>query len=119
MANYKIGKFVLSRNTHNSKNHLSGTHRLDTIRSFFHHAVETFLIPKQTKNSSQEILEDNNGLPKAKETYWCSEYLKCHAIIEKDHIFCALYTSSVTTHTMRIITKKTLKLFLSDKQVCW
>ncbi|XP_001604141.1 protein fuzzy homolog [Nasonia vitripennis] len=120
LVNYKIGKFVLSGNAQHSKNHVSGTHRLDTIRTFYHHAVETFLLPVDDNSEKEE--EPNKSAHQfkgAKETYWCSEYHKCHALKETDHIFCVLYTSTVPTHTMRLITQKTLKILLADKQVCW
>ena len=119
--NYKIGKFVLSRNAQHSKNHVSGTHRLDTIKTFYHHAVETFLLPTDfsveiDEEATNKSTEHFKG---AKETYWCSEYHKCHALKEGDHIFCILFTSAVPTHTMRLITQKTLKILLADKQICW
>lgn len=56
---------------------------------------------------------------RAKETYWCSEYYKCHALKEKDNILCILYTYSVPIYTIRMITRKTMKMFMSDKQMCW
>ncbi|XP_058790878.1 protein fuzzy homolog isoform X2 [Phymastichus coffea] len=116
LVNFKIGKFVLSRNAQQSKNLISGTHRLDTLRTFYHYAVETFLT-SDTAVKEEEIFETKTI--NAKETYWCSEYHKCHAFKENDHIFCVLYTSTVPTHTMRLITLKTLKILLHDKQVCW
>lgn len=120
LVNYKIGKFVLSRNAQHSKSHISGTHRLDTIRTFYHHAVETFPLPTDSNTDEDESAnKTTEQLKGAKETYWCSEYHKCHALKDADHVFCVLYTSTVPTHTMRLITQKTLKILLADKQVCW
>ena len=87
------------------------------LKTFYHHAAETFLLPStciEEKKSSE-----SHTFRGAKETYWCSEYHKCHALKETPHIFCVLYTSTVPTHTMRLITQKTLKILLTDKQSCW
>lgn len=53
------------------------------------------------------------------ETYWCSEYHKCHAFKSNDNILCILYSSSVPTHAMRLITQRTLKQLIAEKQLCW
>lgn len=122
MANYVLGKFVLSRNSQNSKNRVSGAHRLDVLRTFYYQAVETFLLSDGTtddevsESSKPKLGHEFKGV---RETYWCSEYHKCHAVKEGDHVFCVLYTSIVPTHTMRLITQKTLKMLLADKQVLW
>lgn len=124
---------MLSRNSQNSKNRVSGTHRLDILRTFYYQAVDTFLLSSKSGESIAEDYrsEESSGDKKsrkesttryfegAKETYWCSEYHKCHALREGDQIFCVLYTSIVPTHTMRLITQKTLKTLLADKQVFW
>ncbi|KAJ8672488.1 hypothetical protein QAD02_003747 [Eretmocerus hayati] len=118
LVNFRMGKFVLSRNVHHTKSHATGTHRLDTLKTFYHHAVETLLatnLDKDYKNANQSTGEFQGAV----ETYWCLEYHKCHALKQIDHIFCVLYTSVVPTHTMRLITQKTLKFLLSDRQVCW
>ncbi|XP_012265355.2 protein fuzzy homolog [Athalia rosae] len=126
LVNHVVGKFILSRNSQNCKNRVSGTHRLDILRTFYYQAVETFLLAASF--SEQGAMENDHlsqpsttrGQDKfegAKETYWCSEYHKCHALKEGDHVFCVLYTSIVPTHTMRLITQKTMKTLLADKQV--
>lgn len=117
LVNFKVGKFVLSRNTQQSKSLVSGTHHLDTLRTFYHYAVETFLLNAENVTKDEEISETK--AISAKETYWCSEYHKCHALKDNEHILCVLYTSTVPTHTMRLITSKTSKILVSDKQVCW
>lgn len=113
LVNCKIGKFVLSQNIQHPKNHASSSHRLEILRSFYHFAVEAFLIQSDLKKHDKEVFS------KAKETYWCSEYHKCHAVREGDQILCCLYTASVPTHTIRLISQKTLKSLLVDRQVCW
>ncbi|XP_033214814.1 protein fuzzy homolog [Belonocnema kinseyi] len=118
LANYKVGKFVLNRNSQQAKNRATGTQRLDLLRTFYHHAVEIFLIPEHSEES-EEAKKDSNYFEGAKETYWCSEYHKCHALKEGDYIFCVMYMSNIPTHTMRLITQKSLKLLLAEKQYCW
>ncbi|KAL7296513.1 hypothetical protein TKK_0009948 [Trichogramma kaykai] len=117
LVNYKIGKYVLSRNTQHLKNFISSTHKLDTLKTFYNHTIEIFLVSTSEENKND--LNCNKASAGMRETYWCSEYHKCHALKEADHIFCVLYSSTVPSHTMRLLTKKTLKMLLSDKQVCW
>ncbi|XP_012281103.1 protein fuzzy homolog isoform X2 [Orussus abietinus] len=130
LANYKVEKFVLSRNSQHSKNRITGAHRLDTLRTFYYQAVETFMLLDDTQEANKERSTNCSMNPTsrhnseglfhgAKETYWCSEYHKCHALKDDSHIFCVLYTSTIPTHTMRLITQKTLKTLLADKLVCW
>ncbi|XP_044732200.1 protein fuzzy homolog [Chrysoperla carnea] len=109
-------KFMLSRNAQqvSKKRSLSGMHRLDTLRTFYYESVKTFLMPT---NDADPEEEDANS--EAHETYWCSEYHKCHALKVANNILCLLYTSAVQTHTMRLMSQKTLKDLISDKQLCW
>lgn len=37
------------------------------------------------------------------ETYWCSEYHKCHAQRSGNYLCCALYAPTVPNHTMRYV----------------
>lgn len=116
LANYKVQKFILSKNTQYAKNRISGSHRLDILRTFYHQAVETFILSSE---SCDEISDNNWQFVGAKETYLCSEYHKCYAVKQGDHILCILYASVVPTHTMRLICQKVLKTLLVDKQGCW
>lgn len=104
----------------------SSSHRLDILRTFFYQAVMNTLIPNTQTWQENNIYEDqrsdklalddqNNGT----ETYWCSEYHKCHAVKVGNNILCVLYNSAVPTYAMRLISKNTLSLLISDKQVCW
>lgn len=101
----------------------SGSHRLDILRSFYYQAVLNYLVAKDdkilaedTEQTSENVdLKENVG----KETYWCSEYHKCHAVRVNENILCVLYNSSIPTHAVRLVTQKTLKMLISDKQVCW
>lgn len=112
LANYKVQKFVLGKNTQYTKNRVSGSHRLDILRTFYHQAVETFILSPESKS---ETMSDSWKFIGAKEIYLCSEYHKCHAVKYGDHILCILYASIVPTHTMRLICQKILKMLLVDK----
>ncbi|XP_014613419.1 PREDICTED: protein fuzzy homolog isoform X2 [Polistes canadensis] len=120
LANCKVDKFVLSRNAQSTKNRVTGTHRLDILRTFYHQAIEIFMLSSECEEGNIEMnLESKWKFVGAKETYLCSEYHKCHALKYEDHILCVLYASVVPTHTMRLITEKILKVLLIDKQICW
>lgn len=120
LANCKLEKFVLGRNAQCTKNRVTGTHRLDILRTFYHQAVETFILSSNKLDQKCMNTTGNEWMfVGAKETYLCSEYHKCHALKDGDHILCMLYTSIVPTHTMRLITERTLKILLFDKRICW
>lgn len=93
----------------------NSSHRLDILKTFYYQAVLKFLVQESEDGQSKITDKDMNG----KETFWCSEYHKCHAAKENDNILCILYKSSVPTYTMRFLTFNTMKMLVSDKQVCW
>ncbi|XP_072746694.1 protein fuzzy homolog isoform X2 [Anoplolepis gracilipes] len=102
------------------KNRVTGSHRLDILRTFYHQAVEMFGLSVEHKESNDETVITNAWqFTGAKETYLCSEYHKCHAVKHNDYILCVLYTSVVPTHTMRLISQKILKMMFNDKQTHW
>ncbi|KAL0114040.1 hypothetical protein PUN28_011394 [Cardiocondyla obscurior] len=120
LANYKIEKFVLGRNSQCAKNRATGSHILDILRTFYHQAVETFDLTTEHEESNDEnTAADTWKFIGAKETYLCSEYHKCHAVKHGDNILCVLYTSVVPTHTMRLISQKIVKMIFNDKQTYW
>lgn len=79
----------------NGKRATAGAHRLDILRTFYHQAVET--INKFLQNSSNE----NDKVIKSLESYWCSDYHKCHAYAFEDNLICILYIAAIPTHNMR------------------
>ncbi|CAH1174065.1 unnamed protein product [Phaedon cochleariae] len=103
-----------------SKKTTSSSHRLDILRTFFYRAVINELIPSENAEANAA---ENNHEEKSEhvgiETYWCSEYHKCHALRVDDNVLCVLYNSSVPTHALKLITQRTIKQLISDKQVCW
>ncbi|GAB0090041.1 FUZZY [Sergentomyia squamirostris] len=109
LINRAMGKYVISRNIQQSstgKRNISGTHRLDILRTFFHQAVDM-------------IEEYLGNLATHTESYWCSDYHKCHALIQEENLICVLYVAAIPTHTMRLITHKTLSAILTTKDTCW
>lgn len=115
---------MISQNSQTSNKKASSSHRLDILRTFYYQAVLNYLMrvnygeePKEKKSMSQKEGPTENTV--CKETYWCSEYHKCHAAKVNDNILCVLYNSSVPTHAMRFITLRTIKLLTIDKQICW
>ncbi|CAL7934782.1 unnamed protein product [Xylocopa violacea] len=116
LANYKVQKFILGKNTQYAKNRISGSHRLDILRTFYYQAVETFILSSESECNASN---DSWKFVGAKETYLCSEYHKCYALKHGNHIICILCASAVPTHTMRLICQKILKALLVDKQGCW
>ncbi|GJQ65047.1 fy [Trypoxylus dichotomus] len=131
LINTKSGKYMISRSPQQlfGKRTTSGSHRLDILRSFYYQAVLNYLVAKDDKlvinafdstKMHDNIFSTLNGCSNVgKETYWCSEYHKCHAIRINDNILCVLYNSSIPTHAVRLVTQKTLKMLISDKLVCW
>ncbi|XP_037904192.1 protein fuzzy [Hermetia illucens] len=119
--NYK--KYVISRNLQQNssgKRSMSGSHRLDILRTFYNHAVdiiEEFIADASNGSSGNS---DKSAKTNVLESYWCSEYHKCHALSdENDNLICVLYVASVPTYTMRLITQKTLAMIVQEKTVCW
>lgn len=73
----------------------AGAHRLDILRTFFHQAVDTinkFL--EYSSNTKEKLIE-------SLESYWCSDYHKCHAYTFGDNLICILYVAAIPTHNMR------------------
>ncbi|CAG9865513.1 unnamed protein product [Phyllotreta striolata] len=109
LINITAKKYVMSKSLQQSakKSNAGNSHRIDILRTFFYRAVVAHLVDDSD--------DENVGL----ETYWCSEYHKCHAVRTNDNVLCVLYNSTVPTHALNGITEKTLRALVSDKQVCW
>lgn len=115
----------------------NGFHRLDILRTFYYQAVMGALVPDNWENvsTSSNKREQSRKTDKKEErnvkktnktectvnteTYWCSEYHKCHAMLVEDNVLCVLYNSTIPTYSMRFITPKVLKTLVTDKQLCW
>lgn len=120
ILNTSGGKYVASKNPHQqaSKKNGNSSHRLEILRTFFYRSVMSTLIPTE-----YELVESPADQPDPEletlETYWCSEYHKCHAMKFGDNVLCVLYNSLVPTHAMSLLTEKLFKQLTVDKQVCW
>lgn len=91
----------------------SSSHRLDILRTFYYEAVLTHLISEGDDEGSKK------NFCMGTETYWCSEYHKCHALKVDQNIMCVLYNATVPTPAIKLITQRTLKTLIQDKQICW
>ncbi|XP_047113073.1 protein fuzzy [Schistocerca piceifrons] len=91
LVDLEMGKFMLNRTP--------GMKRMDMLRTFYQHTV-------------------SSSVSHALESYWCSEYHKCHSLRSGNNLLCVMYSATVPNVTMRILSKKILKMILSDKQLC-
>ncbi|XP_065159346.1 protein fuzzy homolog isoform X2 [Atheta coriaria] len=117
MINVKFGKFMMSKLVPQASKKSASSHRLDILRTFYYQTISDHFLA----NANTESVKDNQlTQTEATETYWCSEYHKCHALKSNDIILCVLYNSNVLIPMMRSLTQNTLKVFLgSDKQTCF
>ncbi|KAJ8926420.1 hypothetical protein NQ314_021208 [Rhamnusium bicolor] len=106
LVNTASGKYMISKHPqqNSSKKSTSSSHRLDILRSFFYRAVMNYLIPTtygKIKPDNFNPLGENSTLKDklssddfnvGTETYWCSEYHKCHAarVNETSCVFCTV-----------------------------
>lgn len=97
-------KYVMSRNLQAAVGNkrvinAGGHHRLDILRTFFHQAVDVIDKFLNLRPNGPKMVEVNSA--KALESYWCSEYHKCHSYALNDNLICVLYVAAIPTHTMR------------------
>lgn len=98
LLNITDGKFVMSRILPKKEPcSLSGTHRLNVLRTFYKQSACVFLMSDNRDNAQVRV--NKLGL----ETYWCSEYHKCHALRQGSNLICILYGATVPSHTMRYV----------------
>ncbi|OWR52771.1 fuzzy protein [Danaus plexippus plexippus] len=109
---------VFSRHLHGSNQKsrsMSNAHRIDILRTFFVTSVKD-LVPEFRSNESEETDVCQSILS---ETFWCSEYHKCHMQRSGNILCCGLYSPTVPTHTMRLMTSNLLQDLLSNKEIYW
>ncbi|XP_014363492.2 protein fuzzy homolog isoform X2 [Papilio machaon] len=96
---------------------MSGSHRMDILRTFYVTSARD-LAPEL---NFREILDKDSdeSLGKITETYWSSEYHKCHAQRSTNLLCCVLYAPTIPTHTMRLLTSQMLQEFLTNKDIHW
>lgn len=105
LINKTHAKYIMSRNLQPAIGNkrvinTSGHHRLDILRTFFHQAVDVIDQFIALEPNANLLLATSNGT-KSVESYWCSEYHKCHAYSLDDNLICILYVAAIPTHTMR------------------
>ncbi|XP_013176363.1 PREDICTED: protein fuzzy homolog isoform X1 [Papilio xuthus] len=96
---------------------MSGSHRIDILRTFYVTSARD-LAPEL---NFREILDKDSdeSVGKITETYWSSEYHKCHAQRSANLLCCVLYAPTIPTHTMRLLTSQMLQEFLTNKDIHW
>ncbi|GFG29756.1 hypothetical protein Cfor_03331 [Coptotermes formosanus] len=104
LVDRQAGKFLLSQNQRTDagkkeSRSLSGAHRVDILRTFYHQVAATFM-NQSSDNSEGAAAYEQPSTSAALETYWCSEYHKCHALRHGATLLCVLYASAVPVHTM-------------------
>lgn len=104
LVNKTHKKYVMSRNLQPAIGNkriinAGGHHRLDILRTFFHQAVDTIDKFLTLRPNGPKMVEVNSA--KALESYWCSEYHKCHSYAQNENLICVLFVAAIPTHTMR------------------
>ncbi|XP_026733165.1 protein fuzzy homolog isoform X1 [Trichoplusia ni] len=115
IVNINKRRCVFSRHLHPSNQKgrgMSGAHRMDILRTFYITTARELAPELKHKGPS-------NGIENMTETYWCSEYHKCHAQRLGNILCCGLYASSVQLHTIRLITNQILQDLNTNKDVYW
>uniref|UniRef100_A0A336M2I2 CSON010831 protein n=1 Tax=Culicoides sonorensis TaxID=179676 RepID=A0A336M2I2_CULSO len=117
LINEKTHRYMISKNVQATGKRSSGSgHRLDILRTFFHQAIcpVRHALAIDINSIGSDTVENEDTF-KNLEQFWCSEYHKCHALIETDNILCVLYSAAISTTLMQSVTKKLLdQLLLSD-----
>ncbi|CAH0714538.1 unnamed protein product, partial [Brenthis ino] len=116
VININKRRCVFSRHVHgsNQKNRgMSGVHRIDILRTFYVTTAKE-LVPELNVNEDKECIEGVMN-----ETYWCSEYHKCHAQRSGNLLCCALYAPAVPNHTMRLLTSQILQDLSTNREIYW
>ncbi|XP_072939289.1 protein fuzzy homolog [Epargyreus clarus] len=121
VINISKRRCVFSRHLHisNQKSRgMSGAHRMDILRTFYVTTAKD-LIPQAISKDEEKNNSTVDALPGMVETYWCSEYHKCHAQRSGNLFCCALYAPTVPTHTTRLITGQILQELAANKDIHW
>ncbi|CAH2076755.1 unnamed protein product, partial [Iphiclides podalirius] len=121
LVNINRRRCVFSRHlqlTNQKGRGMSGAHRMDILRTFYVTSARD-LAPELKYRELPDKEQDNEPIGKMCETYWCSEYHKCHALRSGNLVCCVLYAPTIPTHTMRLLTGQMTQEFLSNKDINW
>nr|XP_034826745.1 protein fuzzy homolog [Maniola hyperantus] len=117
VINVSKRRCVFSRHLHATQKSrgMSGVHRIDILRTFYITTAKD--LAPELKITEGEEKDSMDGA--VSETYWCSEYHKCHAQRAGTLLCCALYAPTVSTHTMRLLTSQILQDLSTNKEIYW
>ncbi|XP_063619397.1 protein fuzzy homolog [Cydia splendana] len=119
LVNTNNQRCVFSRHLHatNQKTRgMPGAHKVDILRTFYVTAARELAREDKSRSGEKDELEELDGMC---EVTWVSEYHKCHARRSGNLLCCALYSSSVPSHTMRLITNQMLQDISTNKEIHW
>ncbi|XP_026752072.2 protein fuzzy homolog [Galleria mellonella] len=125
LININKRRCVFSRHLHtlNQKSRsISGAHRMDILRTFYvttarDLAPELKVKVHKSEEAGGSTVQDQEDC--ICETYWTSEYHKCHGQRSGNMLCCVLYASTVHIHTMRMITNQILQELNTNKEIYW
>ncbi|XP_059046579.1 protein fuzzy homolog isoform X2 [Achroia grisella] len=123
LININKRRCVFSRHLHASvqkTRSMSGAHRMDILRTFYVTTARDLAPELKVKDHNNEGHSAVSDLGDCIcETYWSSEYHKCHGQRSGNILCCVLYASTVHTHAMRMITSQILQELNTNKEICW
>ncbi|CAK1600812.1 unnamed protein product [Parnassius mnemosyne] len=122
IVNITLRRFVFSRHLQlsNQKTRgMSGFHRMDILRTFYVTSARDLAPELNIREILEKDIDNESSIGKMCETYWCSEYHKCHAQRSGNLLCCVLYAPNIPTHTMRLLTSQMLQEFHSNKDIHW
>lgn len=115
LINRRKRKCVISRNIgeNGDQRMRTGGHRLDILKAFYNQAVESIddLLNHGNESKTRQL--------KVLESYWSSDYYKLHANMHGDNLIVIMYGAAIPVHTMRLISKETLKDVMKEKDLCF